>query len=669
MLTLKNFLRRELEKQRVVLFYWLPVALACGIGCYLSLRQEPAPNLFIAMALLGGISYLGYHFQICSLAPFFLLLAVFCLGFFAVAGKAHYVAAPTLTYRFYGEIEGRIIGVDRARSGAVRVTLDQVELENISKSNTPHKVRLSISDAPAAQLLTPQGRLKTKGSLMPPPGPSEPGGFDFRRYAWFRGLGAVGYTREGVQITSGPSSGIFTRLFDKRMALSARIKAGVSQVASGPAAAIITGDRSSLTRAQLQDLRRSNLAHLLAISGLHVALLTGVVFGFFRRLCLLNTNAFLHFNAKKIAAGLAILIGLYYLLISGAAVSTQRAFIMVSIVMLGVFFDRRALSLHSIALAALVILAWRPEDVSSAGFQMSFAATIALVTVFQRTPALPGFSRWRQLPVISLVLSSLVAGLATAPFSAAHFNQVSHYGLLANILSLPVMGFLVAPSAVLAMMLMPFGAEAVGLWGVDLGLRWILTVAHFFAQPASAVTFVTEPDAWILPLFSASCAWIILWRGWGKGLGVLGVVAALMGWHGSDRPDILIAEDGVLVGLLLPEGRALSKPSGGTFSARIWAQNDGRPMPREKAYALWKDRKGDLYHHWSKKMKGLEITCGQGEIHILAQQRRISGECWHLSHRNIKRNGATAIWLDKQGKPAKIRHINSGFARLWSKHR
>ena len=85
--------------------------------------------------------------------------------------------------------------------------------------------------------------------------------------------------------------------------------------------------------------------------------------------------------------------------------------------------------------------------------------------------------------------------------------------------------------------------------------------------------------------------------------------------------------------------------------------------------ALWKDRKGDLYHHWSKKMKGLEIICSQGKMHILAQQRRISGECWHLSHRNIKRNGATAIWLDKQGKPAKIRHINSGFARLWSKHR
>jgi len=108
MLTLKNFLRRELEKQRVVLFYWLPVALACGIGCYLSLRQEPAPNLFIAMALLGGISYLGYHFQICSLAPFFLLLAVFCLGFFAVAGKAHYVAAPMLTTDFMEKLKVKL---------------------------------------------------------------------------------------------------------------------------------------------------------------------------------------------------------------------------------------------------------------------------------------------------------------------------------------------------------------------------------------------------------------------------------------------------------------------------------------------------------------------------------------------------------------------------------
>ncbi len=669
MLTLKNFLRCELEKQRVVLFYWLPVALASGIGCYLSLRHEPAPNLFVAMALLGGVFYLGYHFQTCSLAPFFLLLAVFCLGFFVVAGKAYYVAAPTLTYRFYGEIEGRIIGVDRARSGAVRVTLDQVELENISKSNTPQKVRLSINGGPAAQLLTPQGRLKTKGFLMPPPAPSEPGGFDFRRYAWFRGLGAVGYTREGVHITSGPSSGIFMRLFDRRMALSARIKAGVSEAASGPAAAIITGDRSSLTRAQLRDLRRSNLAHLLAISGLHVALLTGVVFGFFRRLCLLNANAFLHLNANKIAAGFAILIGFYYVMISGAAVSTQRAFIMVSIVMLGVFFDRRALSLHSVALAALVILAWRPEDVSSAGFQMSFAATIALVSVFQRIPALSRFSRLRRMPVISLILSSLVAGLATAPFSAAHFNQVSHYGLLANILSLPVMSFLVAPSAVLAMMLMPFGAEAVGLWGVDLGLRWILAVAHFFAQPASAVTFVIKPAAWILPVLSASFVWIILWRGWGKGLGIVGVVVAFIGWHASVRPDILIAKDGVLVGLLLPEGRALSKPNGGTFSAGIWAQNDGLPMPREKAYALWQDRKIDLYHHWSKKKKGLEIACVPGELHIVAQKRPISGECWHLSHHIIKRNGATAIWLDHQGKPAKIRHINSEFTRLWSKQR
>ena len=72
MLTLKNFLRCELEKQRVDLFYWLPVALASGIGCYLSLRQEPAPNLLVAIALLGGV-FSGLSFsnmQLCAIFPF-----------------------------------------------------------------------------------------------------------------------------------------------------------------------------------------------------------------------------------------------------------------------------------------------------------------------------------------------------------------------------------------------------------------------------------------------------------------------------------------------------------------------------------------------------------------------------------------------------------------------
>ena len=152
-------------------------------------------------------------------------------------------------------------------------------------------MRLSISGGPAALLFAPHEPLKTRGFFIPPSGPSEPGGFDFRRYAWFRGLGAVGYTRERVHITSGLSSGIFTRLFDRRMALSARIKAGVSDAASGTAAVINTGDSSSPTRAQLQDLRRSNLAHLQAISGSHMALLTGLVFGFFAYVYLMQMPA------------------------------------------------------------------------------------------------------------------------------------------------------------------------------------------------------------------------------------------------------------------------------------------------------------------------------------------------------------------------------------------
>ncbi|MGB2409501.1 MAG: ComEC/Rec2 family competence protein, partial [Paracoccaceae bacterium] len=80
-------------------------------------------------------------------------------------------------------------------------------------------------------------------------------------------------------------------------------------------------------------------------------------------------------------------------------------------------------------------------------------------------------------------LTSLIAGLATAPIAAAHFNQIVHYGLIANILSVPVMGALVAPGAILSVSLMPFGVEIIGLWIVDIGLGWILKVATFFCQP------------------------------------------------------------------------------------------------------------------------------------------------------------------------------------------
>ncbi|MCE8472318.1 ComEC/Rec2 family competence protein, partial [Rhodovulum sulfidophilum] len=173
----------------------------------------------------------------------------------------------------------------------------------------------------------------------------------------------------------------------------------------------------------------------------------------------------------------------------------ERAFIMVAAVLGAVMADRRALTLRAVALAALIVLVLTPESLTQAGFQMSFAATTALIAVFAALRDRPegGWRppRWAQ-GVLAVVISSAVAGAATAPFGAAHFNQVSQFGLLANLASVPLMGLLVMPAAVAAACLAPFGLAGLGLEPMRWGIAWILWGAERVAGLDGAVWPVPE---------------------------------------------------------------------------------------------------------------------------------------------------------------------------------
>ena len=185
---------------------------------------------------------------------------------------------------------------------------------------------------------------------------------------------------------------------------------------------------------------------------------------------------------------------LFYLLLSGANVATTRAFLMVVVMLGAVLLDRRALSFRSVALAALVLLTVQPESLTEPGFQLSFAATIALIAGF--APAqnwfkarMPGWT----IPPLMLVMTSLLAGLATAPFAAATFNRFTDYGLLANLMTVPVMSILMG-AGVVAALLAPFGLAWPALWLMDACARWILFVAHWVAGLEGAVTPIPSPD-------------------------------------------------------------------------------------------------------------------------------------------------------------------------------
>lgn len=671
----------EIARQQGHLFPWAPVFYACGIGAYFALRFEPTRahwgwvGICVA-ALLGLLLRARGGFRLGAVALLLVLLG------FAVAGaKAHRVAEERLTFRFYGAIEGRVVRVDRSASDALRLTLDRVRLEGVVRARTPARVRVALHGRQGFIEPEPGVTVILTGHLSPPGGAVEPGGYDFRRQAWFQRLGAVGYTRTPV-LALAPQDGKAWELWVYRLRM--RLSAAVQNALPGPvgafASAITTGDRSGIAEADYDALRASNLAHLLAISGLHIGLLTGFVFAVLR-LGLALSPMTRRVSSKKVAAVGALLAGAGYLLLSGGNVATERAFIMVSVMFGAILADRRAVTLRAVAVAALIVLTLKPEALYGPGFQMSFAATTALVAVYGAFRA-RGLSpvrwpRWSRL-VGGVALSSLVAGLATAPIGAAHFNQVPHYGLIANVASVPLMGLVIIPAAVLAAVLAPLGLAELGLALMAPAIRWILWVAETVASWDGALSFVPAPDPVVLPLLALAMLWVALWQGPVRAAGLPVAALALLLWGQSDRPPLLVSQSGGLLGVLTEEGRALSKAKGDGFAAESWLENDGDPASQSVAHArpafhvTGRQRELTLgsavIRHATGKVAAAEALTGCDKLALLIVNVALDAPegCTLYDIRRLRDTGALAITPGADGLTIVSAKDKTG-RRLWTR--
>ncbi len=660
-----------LRNQSGSLFHWSPVCLAAGIGLYFSLRFEPDRELYVWVAGIGlAIGILGVRLR-SGWAALALGGTLIAGGFILAGARSHMVAEPVLSWRYYGPVEGRVVALDRSASDALRVTLDRVRLGDLPVNSRPRRIRLSLHGSVGP--LVPGQRIMTTAHLSPPQGPVEPGGFDFRRHAWFQRLGAVGYTRVPLLTTEAATVGDSQIwIASWRATISSKVRSVLPGEVGGFAAAVTTGDRSGMGQSTLESLRASNLAHLLAISGLHMGLLTGFVYV----ICRIGLSSVpplaLRAPVRKLAALCALFAAVIYLLLSGGNVATERAFIMVSVMFGAVLIDRRAISLRTVAVAALAVLVLRPESLLSPGFQMSFAATTALVVVFgalRDFGPLPG-PKWLR-SVAGVLLSSAIAGLATAPIGAAHFNTMSHYGLLANVLSVPVMGTIVVPSAVVAALLSPFGLEALALSVMGIGLRWILGVSEWVSGLEGAQGFVASPPDFVLPVFALGALWLSLWHGKARWAGVVPVATAFLLWGQGHRPEVLIADSGALVGVMTENGRALSKAKGSGFVASVWLENDGDGVDQVLAAGRWPqtdkkiaryDLKGtELVHLSGKKAVQLFDECKSNQIIVSAFELSLSGGCQIIDAGILRQTGSLSI----SGQTVRTSSELSG-QRLWS---
>lgn len=519
--------------------------LCAGAVAYFLWNDEPA-LWWSAGACLSAL-VLWFALRRSSFQGIGLVLAVILLG--ASAGhltgvvRSIVVASPSISSQTPPlMVEGWLAEIEPGSKG-VRLRLDVHAIAGLPPHETPVFVRLTHR----SRIEVAPGRfVRCWAVLRPPPAPGLPGDYDFQRQAWFEQLGAVGYVQGRCRggTLGAPASQMdqmTLQLAAIRRNLALAVSDGAGERAGGFAAALVSGDRSLMKYEDQEALRRSGLAHLLAISGLHLAIVGGLVFLIVRRLLTLIEPLALRISVQKPAAVVALVACAAYLVMSGASVSTQRAFIMAAIVFGAVIFDRAAISLRTFAIALIAVVLLQPESVMAPGFQMSFAATGALIATYEawrnhrsareRVLGPVGFS-WA-----SIVMTSVVAGLATAPYALYHFDRLAGYGFLANLIAMPLVSFLTAPAAALAFLLSLVGLEAVGLRFFGYSLEAVLAVAHYFAALDTSVGGSSQPmPGSALALLSAGLALAIAARGAARPLLLLAcMIPAIWGWVQSPR--------------------------------------------------------------------------------------------------------------------------------------
>ena len=565
---------------------WLPVLLGCGIGLYFALPVEPP--LFAGWTAASFFALLAWILRAQGQGGRAILAAGGCalaLGLSVAGLRTWWVAAPVLG----GEIgpvtvSGQVAEVE-ARAKGLRVTLENVTVQRLSPDRTPQTVRVTLM---GAQPVFEAGDwLQLRAKLSPPPGPAAPGAFDFQRQSYFRGLGGVGFAFGRSQVMGrAPANGVdrlrygFQRL---RGQIADRVRAQVPGAAGQVAAALTTGARGAIPENVLVAMRASGLAHLLAISGLHVGLVAGIVFFAVRAGLALMPPVALRYPIKKWAAACAIAGALFYALIAGATVPTQRAFLMVALVLVAVLADRRALSMRSVAWAALAILVFAPEALLGASFQMSFAAVVALIAVYEtlrqndwfKAGDASVFKRAGRY-ILGVALTTLVAGLATAAFAAFHFNRVADYSLAANVVAVPITALWIMPWAVLAFVLMPLGLEGLALAPMGWGIEGVLAVAKTVASWPGAQRLVPAFPTWGLALFALGGLWAAIWRGRWRLWGVLPAVLGLASFAFMEVPDVLIDATGKLAAVKTPTGGyRVSTLKAKSFERDVWLRRAG----------------------------------------------------------------------------------------------
>lgn len=658
---------RELASEHRRWAMWVPVGFGAGAALYFAWPDEPMRGASPLIALAAAWTAVSLRRP--ALRAVAIAVLVTALGFAFAQLRTADLAAPKLERERAAVVEGTILARSGGAGEPVRLLMDVSHIGELPEEKTPARVRVSVRGQ--ASGLEPGDAVRVRAVLRPPPTPSAPGAYDFARWAYFERIGAVGYAISRPERIARAESGWWTALEKAlarlRFAMTQNIAAQVPGPEGAIAAALITGERGFISDTDMEALRDSGLAHVISISGLHMAMVGMGLYGLLRQGIALWPWLVLRIPAKKWAAAAALVTTFAYLLLSGASVPAQRAFVMVALAFIAIMADRSPISMRGVAIAAAIILILEPEAVLDPSFQMSFGAVAALVAAYeawQSRKSVPGPAPLWRRPLnyaAGLSFTSLVAGLATAPMAAYHFNRLAAYGLAGNVIAMPVVGMVVMPAAALAAIAMPIGWEYWPLQAMGWGVGLMLDVAHWVASWPGAAAPVRAMPAAAFAAIVAGGLWLVLWtRPW-RLLGLVPIVSGFAAAALTLPPDLLVGRDGA-VALRASDGRLMTFGADpDSYESELWLRRDGDVRVSGEAPAREGVRCDALGCRietaWGgrsrivaivRKPEALAEDCAAADIVIsLSPARgRCRGPARVIDRWDILRQGAHALWFD-----------------------
>ncbi len=544
-----------LENERSRWFCWFPVLFGLGIGIYFSLPSEPSQWFTLAVVeLLLVAAFAVRHY------PFLLrivgVMSIITAGFVDVQLQTLYLEKklpPPASGDVY--IRGQIMSHDTNYRGKPRIVLGN--MEDLEGTVIQGKYRLTllqkVSDIKVGKCveLVAEVAPVMKANLV--------GGYQPDRRLFYDGINGSGYVLSGVfEIDCPRELNWLVRNIDEwRGVITERISSQLPPKEAAIAAAIVTGNRELMTMQQIENYRDSGLAHFLSISGLHISMIAGLMFFAVRLLMACIPQLGLRYNSKKIAALSALAVSTIYLMISGGAVPTQRAYIMMFMVLTAVWFERQAISMRVLAWAAMIILFFSPQMLINISFQLSFAAVIALVAFYEKFGGrLESFLYGKHLNIVmrigrgvcayllGIVIADLVASMATLPFAIYHFNRIALYTSITNLLSGPIIAFWIMPAILLTLLLLPLGMMSVPLWVAGKGIAVINEITTRVAEMPHSVAEICSFPLWGLLLIVGGGLWLCIWQTKWRNAGWIFILCGCLSLMFVRVPDIIAGDGG-----------------------------------------------------------------------------------------------------------------------------